>query len=102
MNFEELKVNLDMFCGFLSNDPEIRYFESGRCKTTFAIPLKKNKEDEAKWLNCECWGKTAEKVSENYKKGDEVIVLGYFKEEDYQDKTGATKTKITFKVKGVI
>lgn len=102
MEFEELKANLDIFCGFLFNDPEIRYFKSGKCKTTFAIPLKKNKENEAKWLNCECWGKVAEKASESYKKGDEVIVLGYFKEEDYQDKTGVNKTKITFVVKGII
>ena len=102
MEFEELKANLDVFCGFLSQDPQIRYFESGKCKATFAIPLKKNKKDETKWLNCECWGKIAEKVSESYKKGDEVIVLGYFKEEDYQDKTGVTKTKITFVVKGIL
>lgn len=102
MEFEELKVNYDMFNGYLSNDPEIRYFESGKCKTTFSIPLKKKKEDEAKWLNCECWGKVAEKVSENYKKGDEVVILGYFKEEDYKDKTGATKTKTTFLVKGIL
>ncbi len=101
MEFEELKANLDMFCGFLSNDPEIRYFESGKCKATFSIPLKKNKEDEAKWLNCECWGTLAEKVGE-LKKGTEVLVFGNFKEDKYKDKDGNEKTKITFVVKGVV
>lgn len=102
MEFEELKANLDIFYGFISQYPEIRYFESGKCKATFAIPLKKNKDDEAKWLNCECWGKTAEKISENYKKGDEVIVLGNFKENEYKDKEGKEKTKIVFIVKGIL
>jgi len=101
MEFEELKANLDMFYGFISNDPEIRYFESGKCKTTFAIPLKKNKEDEAKWLNCECWGALAEKAGE-LKKGTEVLVFGNFKEDKYKDKGGNEKTKITFVVKGIV
>lgn len=98
--FEQFKQNLDVFNGYLSADADIRYFESGKCKTTFSIPLKP-KEGDAVWLNCECWGRTAEKCAE-LKKGDEILVFGYFKESEYKNKEGETKTKTVFIVKGVI
>lgn len=98
--FEQFKQNLDIFGGYITQ-PELRFFESGKCKCTFAIPLKKNKEDEAIFLNCECWGKLAEKVGE-LKKGDEVLVFGYLKENEYKDKEGKNKKNIIFVVKGLI
>lgn len=98
--YEQFKLNLDIFGGYITQ-PELRFFESGKCKCTFAIPLKKNKDDEAIFLNCECWGKLAEKVGE-FKKGDEVLVLGYFKENEYKNEKGVVKKKIVFIVKGII
>ena len=100
--FNEFKQNLDMFSGYLSVDPDIRYFESGKCKATFSIPLSKGKDSETLWLNCECWGRIAEKAGEELKKGSEVLVLGYFKEVEYEAKDKTKKKKIVFIVKGVI
>lgn len=99
--YNEFKQNLDVFNGYLSADPDIRYFESGKCKTTFSIPLSKGKDSETVWLNAECWGRIAEKASE-YKKGDEVLVFGYLKEVEYETKDKEKKTKIIFVVKGII
>ena len=98
--FKQFEQNLQVFNGFITQ-PDVKYFENGKCKCTFAIPLKKNKEDEAIWLNCECWGKNAEKVGE-LKKGDEVLVFGYLKEIEYEAKDKTKKTKIVFVVKGII
>lgn len=95
--FNVFKKNYDCFNGFLSGDPEIKFFDSGKCKTKFSLPLKKKKEDDAVWLNCEAWGKTAERITEEYKKGDEIVVLGYFKESENEG-----KKYITFCVKGVL
>ena len=75
MEFEQFEQKLKIFNGYITQ-PEVRYFENGKCKCSFAIPLKKNKEDEPTWLNCEAWGRNAEKVGE-LKKGDEVLVFGY-------------------------
>ena len=99
--YNEFKVNLDVFSGYLSADAEIRYFESGKCKTTFSIPLSKDKDSETIWLNAECWGRIAEKAAE-YKKGDEVLVFGFLKETEYEAKDKIKKKKIIFKVKGII
>lgn len=84
--FEQFVQCYKVFNGYLSSDPEIKYFESGSCKTSFSLPLKKKKEDEAIWLNCESWGKIAEKIAENYKKSDEITVFGYFTEQEYKGK----------------
>ena len=98
--FEQFKLKLDTFGGFITQ-PEVRYFDSGKCKCTFAIPLKKNAKDEAVFLNCECWGKLAEKIGE-LNKGTEVLIFGNFKENEYKDKEGKLKKSIVFLVKGVI
>ena len=92
------KAELDKFTGYITT-PELKYFENGKCKCTFGIPLKK--DEEVIWLNCECWGRIAEKCAE-LKKGDEVLVFGYFKEDEYKNKEGKHVKKKIFVVKGVI
>lgn len=99
-NFEQFEQKLKIFGGFIT-EPKLRYFESGKCKCEFAIPLKKTKEDDTLWLNCEARNSKAEKIGE-LKKGDEVLIFGYFKEDEYKDKEGNKKTKTIFIVKGVI
>lgn len=84
--FKQFEKNYVFFNGFLSADAEIKYFDNGSCKCTFALPLKKNSEDDAVWLNCECWGHKAEEITELYKKGSEIVVGGYFKESEYNGK----------------
>lgn len=98
--YEKFKLSLDMFSGFIT-EPAIRYFETGTCKCTFAIPLKENKEAEPIWLNCEAWGRVAEKIGE-MKKGDKLIVLGNLKEVEYETKTKEKKTTIKFMVEGAL
>lgn len=99
--FEQFEQNLKIFSGYVT-EPELRYTEAGKCICTFGIPLRKNKEDDAIWLNCQVWDKKAEKIGEKLKKGDEVLVFGYFKESQYKDKEGNNKTKLNFIVKGLL
>lgn len=77
---------LKMFWGFLSADPEMRYFDNGGCVCNFSLPLKKNKDDQPVWLNCVANGALAEFIGESYKKGSAITVQGYFKETEYKDK----------------
>ena len=99
--FDKFKQNLDVFSGYLSGDADIKYYDSGKCKTVFSIPLKLLKEDSPIWLNCECWGRLAEKCAE-LKKGDEVLAFGCFRESEYKNKEGETKAKTVFLVKGIM
>lgn len=83
--FAEFEKNYKTFNGYLSADAELKYFDSGKCKCTFSIPLKK--DDKTIWLNCETWSEPlSEKIANNYKKGSEITVVGYFKKEEYNGK----------------
>jgi single-stranded DNA-binding protein len=95
--FEQFEQNYKTFTGYLSADSEIQYFDSGKVKTSFALPLKKSKDSETVWLNCETWNdRIAEKAANELKKGSEVTVIGYFKTETYKE-----KEYIKFNVKGI-
>ena len=99
--YKKFEQNLQCFGGYIT-EPKIHYYESGKCKCEFAIPLKLKKDDEPVFLNCECWGRIAEKAGE-LKKGDEVLVYGFLKEVEYETiKTKEKKTKIVFMVKGIV
>ena len=81
--FEKFERKLKTFWGFM-NEPKTHFFENGGVVTEFAIPLKKNKDDEPVWLNCKCSGELAEKIGE-YPKNTAVTVMGYFKNEKGKD-----------------
>lgn len=89
-------MNEIVICGRIGQDPEIKYFESGKCKTTFSIAVGrwdgKKKEEVTDWFNVECWEKLAETVAEHFKKGKQVIVDGELKKETYTSKDGQEKT----------
>lgn len=87
--FEQFEEKV--FSGFIS-EPEIKYFEKGSNKTTFAIPLKEVKTDEPLWLNCELWNRDV--FAEEHRKGDFVTVIGRLVEEEYNGKT-YVKFKVT-------
>lgn len=82
--YKKFEQTLIWFSGYIT-EPKIDYTENGKCKIIFAIPLKNKKEDEPIFLNCVLWNK--EKFSEEYKKGDNVTVGGYFLENEYKGKT---------------
>lgn len=84
-DFEQFE--LKTFAGYLSADAETKYFESGKNKVTFSIPLSYAKDSETFWLKCEIWNK--EEFAE-LKKGTQVIVQGYFVESEYNGKVYTT------------
>ena len=84
--------------GNLTKDPEIKYFESGAVKAIFSVAVNiynaKKKDYEPNYYNCEAWNKTAEFITEKFKKGDKVTLECVYKQETYKSKTGEEKTKL--------
>lgn len=70
--------------------PEIKYFDSGTCKVSLRVaiqrPKKGGEKQEAIWLDCIAWGKTAELISEHFDKGDGILLQGEFDLEEWTDK----------------
>ena len=73
-------MNSAILVGRVGQDPEIKYFESGKSKTTFSIAVDrwnpKTKAREADWFNIQMWDKKGESAAEWIKKGAMVSVEG--------------------------
>lgn len=84
-------MNEVTICGRLGADPEIKYFESGKQKTTFSVATDgydaKKKEKVTYWHNIECWDKTADFTAEYFKKGSSVVVQGELRPTEFKEKT---------------
>ena len=87
--------------GRLGKDPEIQYFDSGKCKATCSIAVKTFKKDEStgkyksEWFDVQIWGKAAEILADHAKKGSLVRFGGRAEVEHWEDKeTGKKRSKV--------
>lgn len=70
-------VNSVMLVGRVGRDPEMRYFESGRVKTTFSLAVNRpTKEQTTDWFDIELWGRQAEVAGEYVRKGSLIGIEG--------------------------
>ena len=73
-------INSVVLVGRVGQDPEMKYFESGKVKTTFSMAINrwdaKTKGEVTDWFNIELWDKLAEVAGEYVKKGKLVAVDG--------------------------
>lgn len=90
-------MNKVILIGYLGQEPEMKYFESGSKVTRFSLALnnynKKDQKEVTDWINCEAWGKTAEAIGEYCKKGHKVAIDGSLKTQQWQDDAGNKKSK---------
>lgn len=73
-------VNSAVVVGRVGQDPEMRYFDSGKVRTTFSVAVNRwdsrTKEETTDWFNIDIWDKQAEFAGEWVKKGRLVAVEG--------------------------
>ena len=90
-------MNTATVIGRAGQDAEIRYFESGKVKTTFSLAVNrwdsKTKDTVTDWFNIEVWDKQAEFAGEYVKKGREVAVDGRISISKWTDQTGEEKER---------
>ena len=83
-------MNTATIIGRAGQDAEIRYFESGKVKTTFSLAVgrwdSKTKEEVTDWYNIEVWDKQAEFAGEYIKKADRLLLT-----EEFQSANGLTR-----------
>ena len=83
--------------GRAGQDAEIKYFESGKVKTTFSLAVNrrdaKTKEEVADWFNIEVWDKQAEFAGEYIKKGRQVVVDGRISISKWTDQSGEERER---------
>ena len=90
-------MNTATIIGRAGQDAEIRYFESGKVKTTFSLAVNrwdsKTKTEIPDWFNIEMWDKQAEIAGEYVKKGREVAVDGRISISKWTDQSGEERER---------
>jgi len=87
-------VNSVVLVGRAGRDPEMRYFESGRVKTSFSLAVNRpTKEKETDWFDVEIWGRQAEIAGEYVRKGSLIGVEGRLDFNRWTDDAGNKNVK---------
>lgn len=83
-------ANRVFLCGRATKEAEIRGDETKVARYTLAVDRKysKNEEKQTDFLNCVCFGKTAEFAEKYVKKGTKLIVIGRIQTGSYTNKDG--------------
>lgn len=93
-------MNKSSILGRLTRDPETKYSNSGVAVTRFSVAVprkfKKENEQDADFINCVSFGKQAEFISNYFKKGQQIAIVGRIQTGSYKDGNG--NTKYTFEI----
>lgn len=92
-------MNQVMLSGRLTRDPELRQTMSGKKVCSFTIAVQDTKE-RADFINCSAWEKTADVVTQYFKKGDPIIVFGKMTVSKWE-KDGKTQTSVEVTVRQI-
>lgn len=88
------------FVGCLGRDPEMRYFEGGKCvaNASIGINVPGSKQGDGKqpdWFKVEIWGDDGQSFSYQCRKGDLVEVIGRVKTSRWTDRnTGEERQQL--------
>lgn len=87
--------------GNLTDDPEMKYFESGKGKASFSIASNRTwkdesgeKQEQTSYFKIEAWQYLAEDVARVLSKGVRVVVQGRMEQRSWNDKTTNEKKTI--------
>ena len=86
--------NKTTIMGNLTKDVELRYIPSGTavCDFTLAVTTKKSKDKEdTAFIECTAWAKAAEVIAQFMAKGKTLLVDGWLKQENWEDKSSGSK-----------
>lgn len=93
----QIKNNVQLI-GYVGKDPEMISLNSDKKMVKMSLAtadnFQKNGEwkSETQWHNVIAWGKTADYIHQNVKKGNEVALIGKLRYRSYENKQGHTQT----------
>ena len=78
-------MNIIILTGRLTRDPELKTGQSGKAYARFTLAVERPmQKDEADFINCVAFGKTAELIGEYLRKGRKVGVQGRIQMNRYE------------------
>ncbi len=96
-----MNYNKVILGGNLTRDPELKYLPSNTPVVNIGIAVNRrwdNKEgertEETTFVDCEGFGKIADNIAKYFKKGQQILVEGRLKLDQWQDKEGGNRSKM--------
>ena len=89
-------MNVVILMGRMVRDPELKYTSGGKAFANFTLAVQKTK-DEAEFIDCTVWEKTAETIAEYFRKGNRILVQGRLSVSSYEqngEKRRATRVVV--------
>lgn len=86
-------MNKVILLGRLTKDPDLRFAAGsgkGVCKFSIAVTRQFNR-DEADFLNCVAFGKTAETIAQYMTKGSQISIVGNIRTGSYDAQDGTKR-----------
>lgn len=87
-----MNVNICMFGGRLTRDPESTVTNTNTKITKFGMAINGRKEGEVTFIDCVAFGKQAELIEEYVKKGQRLFLTGRLVIESWNDASGNKRT----------
>lgn len=85
-------MNRVVLLGRLTKDPELRYTNNNTAVCSFTLAVnrrfKKEGQQQADFINCQAWTKTAEFISKYFIKGQQVAIEGRIQTRTWEDSEG--------------
>ena len=83
-------MNKVILCGRLTKDPEIKQGDNLLARYSLAVDRKYSKSDDKQtdFINCVCFGKTAEFAEKYLHKGMKILIVGRIQTGSYTNNAG--------------
>jgi single-strand DNA-binding protein len=82
------------FAGNLTDDPQVRYTESGIARAMFRMAVSARREQEPSFFTVIAWRDQAEHAAESLAKGSRVVVLGRLQQRTWTAEDGSARSTV--------
>jgi single-strand DNA-binding protein len=94
-------LNKVLLMGNITRDPELKYMPNQTAVCDFGLAVNRTwtgqdgvRKEEVTFVDCSCFGKTAEILSKYKKKGDPLFVEGRLKLDQWEAQDGSKRSKM--------
>jgi single-strand DNA-binding protein len=99
--------NKVLLMGNITRDIELKHTSSNQAVATIGLAVNRRyktaqgeMKEEATFVDCEAWGKTAEVIQQYFSKGKPIFIEGRLKLDQWEDKEGKKQSKLRVVIEG--
>jgi single-strand DNA-binding protein len=82
------------FAGNLTDEPEVRYTDSGIARAMFRVAVSGRREQEPSFFTVVVWRDQAEHAAESLSKGSRIVVVGRLQQRSWTAEDGSARSTV--------